>query len=91
MPPGKVLTPFGVESFGRLGEAVENLITRLQAVAANRSKLRGGNAGRLTEKLCEEIDAILYRHAAGICHQAEHGLAGVALFTVHARARVRIL
>ena len=50
----------------------------MQAVAPNRTKLRGGDASRMIEKLREKIDAILYRHAARICHHAEHGLSGMA-------------
>ena len=57
LPAGKVLTPFGVETFGRLGKAAEELLRRMQAVAANRSRLRGGSASRAIERLRERIDA----------------------------------
>ena len=88
MPPGKILTPFGVEAFGRLGEATENLLSYMQDTDTNRYNLRGGNAYRVFEKLREKTDAILYNHAARFCHRAEHGPAGIApIVYVQARAR----
>ena len=78
VPAGKKLTPFGVETFGRLGCAAEELLAKMQAVAANRSRLRGGHANRIVERLRERIDAHLHRHAVQMCIFAEHGLQGTA-------------
>ena len=80
LPGGKALTPFGVETFGRLGAAAEELLRKMQAVAANRSRLRGGHASRIVERLRERIDAHLHRHAVHMCTFAEHGLGGTALY-----------
>ena len=54
---GKPLTPFGVDTCGRLGRAVDELLDEMQAVAANISRLRGGSASRAIERLRERIDA----------------------------------
>ena len=78
LPGGKTLTPFGVETFGRLGAAAEELLSKMQAVAANRSRLRGGHANRIVERLRERLDAHLHRHAVQMCTFAEHGLNGTA-------------
>ena len=78
LPGGKALTPFGVETFGRLGPAAEELLSMMQAASANRSRLRGGHANRIIERLRERIDAHLHRHAGHMCALAEHGLGGSA-------------
>ena len=75
-PGGKTLTPFGVETFGRLGAAAEELLGKMQAVAANRSRLRGGGAHRIVERLRGKIDALVCRQASRMCVMAEHGLEG---------------
>jgi hypothetical protein len=78
LPAGKKLTPFGAETSGRLGNAAEKLLAKMQAAAANRSRLRGGHANRIVERLRERIDAHLHRHAVQMCTFAEHGLQGTA-------------
>ena len=76
MPRGKVLTPFGVDALGRLGEAADNLLARMQSTATSTSKLGGGHACTIAERLRGKIDAHLHRHAARVCQHAEHGLPG---------------
>ena len=78
MPLGKVFTPCRVERFGRLGRAAENLLARLHDASSNRSELRGGHASRAVERVRARIDAIVHRHAARVCNQAEHDVHGVA-------------
>ena len=75
---GKVLTPLGVETLGRRGGVAENLSARMRAAATSRSTSRGGRAATIGGTLREKIDAILYRHAALLCHQAELGIQGAA-------------
>ena len=78
LPPGKVLTPFGVETFGRLGRCAEAFLQRLQTATTNRARLRGGHACSIVRRHREKIDAHLHRCAATACAQAEEGVGGVA-------------
>ena len=43
VPPGKVLTPFGVETLGRVGRCVEAFLQRRQTATTNRARLRWGD------------------------------------------------
>ena len=80
VPSGKVLTPFGIETCGRLWKHAEAFLARLQVATTSRARLRGGHACAMVRRLREKIDAHLHRCAATVCAHAEDGVSGSLLY-----------
>ena len=75
---GRRVTPFAVETWGRLGEHAEALLTQLAAAASRRDLLRGRVAiGRL-QRWRATLDACLQKGVARTLAAACYGLPGRA-------------
>ena len=77
---GRAVTPFAVETWGRVGEHGEQLLQTLAAEAVRHTRSRGQQttAGAFTRRWRASLDAILQRGIAMCLASARCGLAGRA-------------
>ena len=75
---GRAVTPFAVETWGRLGDQAEALLTHLAAAASRRDLLRGRVAVGRLQRWRATLDACLQKGVARAISAACFGLPGRA-------------
>ena len=77
---GRAMTPFVVETWGRMGPSAEALLESLAAEATRHARRRGqeATANAFLRRWRASLDACLQRGLAQALHAARHGLPGRA-------------
>ena len=75
---GRAVTPFAIETWGRLGKHAEELLQKMVAAATRRNMMRGHAAspGSILKRWRAALDAILQRGMAMSLLSARYGLPG---------------
>ena len=78
---GRAVTPFAVETWGRLDSGSEELLEELAAAATRREAMRGNAPapGGCLKRWRAALDAVLQRGVASALLSSQFGLAGTAL------------